>query len=415
MRLLFSFLFSVCLFIQSAQALSDSWFNTYESGLEQAQKDKKDIIFYFNGSDWCEQCKKFEAAVLSKESFFVNAGKNFVLVQIDIPLGNREVAERNAPIQEKFGVRGYPALIITDSAGLPYGDLRSRPDWVVTDYLKALDDLNINKLTRDEARLEFENANDDAGRTTALEKLLRSVPRASILRLYSKEFDALRKSSKDASPLVAETAKKDRIEKFQTELNTLMGQRRFEDAETCCEGYLAQDVLEIGEIQMGLTSKYFALMQLGKFEEAVEVSKSLLEVDPKSPIVRQAMSMQRKALAAATAARESSVPAEKVKPTEKVPTVSEQKEKGSAVAKTEQLSPASSQDSDTPNMDEEYQKVLAAMEASHEVVADAEKAFAEAEAALAKAKANLEAAQKTHLRAHEVEAKMSQMGEKKKP
>ena len=391
----------------SAAALS--WLDTYEAGLKRAAKEKKDILISFVGSDWCDQCKKLDAALLSKESFATLAGENFVLVELDYPQLKPEVAERNEPVRAQYGIMGFPVLLLTDSEGLPYGELRMRPDWVAADYLKALADLDTNKMIRDEAWTEYESADDDVARTAALEKFLRAVPLPSVPAMYGKELELLRKASKDKSPLVTAFAKKDRVQKIQAELQSLMSQGLHSDAVALCDQYLANPLIDDGETQMALSFKYFALMEKKDFAEAIEAAKALQKVAPESPFAKQAISLQKKAEAALAASQVPPI-AKNTNPEASVQEVKKKEGESPGVAKTQELMPQRS-----PQKKADHGKTLEALKATHQALAEAENALAQAKADLEAAQRSHDEAEKSHDEAHRAELKARPAGGTESP
>lgn len=407
MRFIVTFVLMAGFLAQAALAESGDWLETYEAGLKRAQEEKKGILISFMGSDWCDQCKKLEDVLLSKESFAVNAAKSFVLVELDFPQTNPELTKKNEPIRVQYGIRGFPVLLATDSEGLPYGEVRMRPDWVVADYLKALADLDANRSVRDDAKNEFETANDDAARVKALEKMLRAVPESSIQGMYGEEFEALRKFSQDKSSLVGEVARKERVANMQNELQIRMAQRRYDDAVALCDEYLSREVIDEGETQMGLTFKYFALMEKKDFEEAAATASALQKVNPKSPIAMRAVGMVKKAeLAAEAAVRAAAIASERsLKNEEKelrqgVPGVGESKAPSTGVAKTKSLSSRIEEATQAADS-KKHKEALLVLEETHATLAQAEKMVAEAEA-------NLAVAVEAHEKAHQAELKSRQ-------
>lgn len=396
MRILPSLLIFFCTFSPVAVLAEESpWLDTYEAGLKRATEQKKDLLVSFMGSDWCEQCKILKETVLSKEDFISGVSANFVLVELDSPQQKPEISERNEPVLTQYGVRNLPVLVTADSTGRPYGEVRFQQNWKVDDYLKAIADQSGKKATREEARAELKSATDDEARREALEKLLTAVPQTSIAHLYTEEFNELRKVSKDKSPLVLEVASKERVEKLQRELQTLTGQRRYDEVVTLCETFLAHDNLSDGERQMGLTFKYYSQMELRKFDQAVDTAEALLKVDPQSPIGRQAVSLMKRAQSALASA-EKPKPVVPVKPATEGPMIGEEKGSSPEVAKTEAIKPTTAR----------HKQTLIELEKVHADLAAAEMALAQAEAELA-------AAREAHEKAHKAEVAARKMAEKK--
>ncbi len=97
------------------------WSDDLAKALEKAKSTNKAVLVEFTGSDWCPPCKMMRENVFSKKEFMAAAAKNFILVEIDMPKGDKTVAEKNQPIVEKYKVDGFPTVILLDSAGKEFG------------------------------------------------------------------------------------------------------------------------------------------------------------------------------------------------------------------------------------------------------------------------------------------------------
>ena len=98
----------------------DAWLTDFDKAKEQAKKDDKAILIDFTGSDWCGWCIKLDQEVFSKQEFLDYAGKKFVLVEIDFPRKEKlsdEQKKQNEALAKKFGVEGFPTIILTDAKG----------------------------------------------------------------------------------------------------------------------------------------------------------------------------------------------------------------------------------------------------------------------------------------------------------
>ena len=119
----------------------DGWQTDFKAASAQAAKENKMILLDFTGSDWCGWCIKLDKDTFSKPEFQEFAAKNLVLVEIDFPQNkpqSDEVKKQNAELEAKFGVQGYPTLVLLNSEGKEVarnvGYLRGGPagfiDWV---------------------------------------------------------------------------------------------------------------------------------------------------------------------------------------------------------------------------------------------------------------------------------------------
>ena len=143
------------------------WGEDLTVALEKAKTENKAVLVEFTGSDWCPPCKMMRKEVFSKSEFVDAAAKTFILVEIDMPRGNPEVAKRdqpdvefeksaefqraeevvkkNQPLVKKYKIDGYPTVILLDSAGKEFGRFYASKHPTTEDFLKRLDKELANK------------------------------------------------------------------------------------------------------------------------------------------------------------------------------------------------------------------------------------------------------------------------------
>jgi len=101
----------------------EGWLDDYEAALKKAAAENKHIIVDFSGSDWCGWCMRLDKEVFSTEAFRKGAADKYVLLMIDSPrdqsLLTPEAAKQNPELIQKFGVRGFPTVIVLDPTGKP--------------------------------------------------------------------------------------------------------------------------------------------------------------------------------------------------------------------------------------------------------------------------------------------------------
>lgn len=97
------------------------WTMDYDAALKLAKKENLPLMLNFTGSDWCHWCIEIEHKVFSQPAWQEFAASNIVLVTLDFPRRSKTVPEkyvdRNSQLAAKFGVQGYPTLMILDSDG----------------------------------------------------------------------------------------------------------------------------------------------------------------------------------------------------------------------------------------------------------------------------------------------------------
>ena len=143
------------------------WSEDLDKALETAKKEKKSVLVEFTGSDWCPPCKMMRKEVFSKEEFVKSASKNFILVEIDLPKGRRDVAEKeepgvefektrefarakaiadkNKPTIEKHKIDGFPTVILLHPDGKEFARFYASEHPETGDFLKRLEKELENK------------------------------------------------------------------------------------------------------------------------------------------------------------------------------------------------------------------------------------------------------------------------------
>jgi len=110
-------LFSTLLFISSSlfsQVEKLTWHTDLVKAIEISTKEKKPLMLFFTGSDWCGWCIRLQKEVFYKPEFIEWANDNVVLVDIDFPNNkskqSTELQQQNNMLQQQFGVQGYPTI-----------------------------------------------------------------------------------------------------------------------------------------------------------------------------------------------------------------------------------------------------------------------------------------------------------------
>jgi len=139
----------------------EGWTDNYANAKKDAETQGKDMLMDFTGSDWCGWCIKLVDEVFSKDEFKAYAKSNLVLVELDFPRDKSKISDevkaQNAELKEKFGIRGYPTIILADAQGRPYaqtGYQRGGPEA----YIKHLEELKAKRVERDEHMAAAEKA-----------------------------------------------------------------------------------------------------------------------------------------------------------------------------------------------------------------------------------------------------------------
>ena len=106
--------------IVASSEAAEGWKTDYTAALAQAAKENKMVLLDFTGSDWCGWCIKLHKDTFSKHEFKKFAEQSLVLVELDFPRGKAQIDElkrQNEELAEKFGVQGFPTLVLLDPQG----------------------------------------------------------------------------------------------------------------------------------------------------------------------------------------------------------------------------------------------------------------------------------------------------------
>lgn len=106
------------LFLLPAGALE--WLTNLEQARELAAQQGKAVLVDFTGTDWCVYCREMHRLVLDTPEFEAYAAPKFICVEMDLPhkpLLPPEQLAYNRDVVKRYGVTGYPTLLVLNTAG----------------------------------------------------------------------------------------------------------------------------------------------------------------------------------------------------------------------------------------------------------------------------------------------------------
>src|SRR5262249_32187398 len=130
-----------------------AWNPDLEAAKAQASRQKKDLFVYFTGSDWCGWCLLVRKNVFGQDAFVEYVPRHFGLVELDFPQYKARPKNyaANRELLQRWGLKGFPSLILADAQGRPYANLR---DGKVRDnaaaYVTRMEELRKVGVARDE-------------------------------------------------------------------------------------------------------------------------------------------------------------------------------------------------------------------------------------------------------------------------
>jgi len=122
---------------------SQNWHTNFEEAKMKAEKENKNILLVFSGSDWCGPCMRLEKVVWKSPEFQTEANNNWVIYRADFPRKkvnqlSPEWAERNNKLAEKYNKYGsFPLVLLLDKKGKVIGTTGFK-NVSASEYIKLL-------------------------------------------------------------------------------------------------------------------------------------------------------------------------------------------------------------------------------------------------------------------------------------
>ena len=107
-----------------------NWLTDFPKAQGEAKAGHKLLLLEFTGSDWCIWCLKLHREVFSKPEFEDYARQNLVLLTVDFPRAkplSGEVRKQNYELAQRYGVEGFPTIVVLNGDGRQVGLLSYLP------------------------------------------------------------------------------------------------------------------------------------------------------------------------------------------------------------------------------------------------------------------------------------------------
>jgi len=131
---------------QRPQSGTFKWYTNFDEASMVASQSRRPMVLYFTGSDWCGWCKKMDQEVFASSEFQNAVGGKYIFVKLDFPMNSKlpeSEMRQNAQLKQRYGVTGYPTLVLIDSEGSFIGETgyrsgggRSYAEWLDTFFGK---------------------------------------------------------------------------------------------------------------------------------------------------------------------------------------------------------------------------------------------------------------------------------------
>ncbi|PVX47619.1 thioredoxin-like protein [Flavobacterium sp. 103] len=122
---------------------SQNWNTNFEDVKVKAEKENKNILLVFSGSDWCGPCIKLDKVVWQSPEFQAESDKNWVVYKADFPKKKAnqlspELTESNNKLAEKYNKNGsFPLVLLLDKKGKILG-ITGFKNVSAQDYIKLI-------------------------------------------------------------------------------------------------------------------------------------------------------------------------------------------------------------------------------------------------------------------------------------
>ena len=110
---------------QQSPATGLTWLTDLPSAQTRAKADKKSVLLFFHGSDWCPACVEMQRQMFDSPAFAQYARRALVLVDVDFPekhKQNEALQRANAALKARFNLspvpdEGFPTIVLLNDAG----------------------------------------------------------------------------------------------------------------------------------------------------------------------------------------------------------------------------------------------------------------------------------------------------------
>jgi thioredoxin-related protein len=285
------------IFTGAALAGGEGWTTNYEAAKKEAASSKKSLLIDFTGSDWCGWCIKLNDEVFKHDTFKNGVKDKFILVELDFPNDksnqSEAVQKQNQELAKQYGIEGFPTILLTDEEGRPFASTGYKPGGP-GEYVAHLDSLLEKRKQRDEGLVSAAKLEGPA-KAKALIGVLDTMELSdgTISGFYGSTVDEIIKADpEDSSGFAKKLAAKERMAKFDAELNSLGEKKDFDGALALIENTLKEELF-IEDKQRVTLMKSLVMAEQGKFDEAIKIADEAKKIAPESEAAGQIDGLKR--------------------------------------------------------------------------------------------------------------------------
>ena len=102
-----------------------TWLTDLQSAQIRAKAERKSVLLFFHGSDWCPVCAEMQRQVFDSPAFAQYARRALVLVDVDFPEKHKqdeELRRINLALKARFNLspepgEGFPTIVLLNDSG----------------------------------------------------------------------------------------------------------------------------------------------------------------------------------------------------------------------------------------------------------------------------------------------------------
>ncbi|MEM1441378.1 MAG: thioredoxin family protein, partial [Verrucomicrobiota bacterium] len=247
------------------------------------------LLLLFTG-DWIPICQKFDENILQTDAFLQEISEHFVLVRLNFPEDNKlpkELAAQNQLLKDAYRVRGYPAIVLTDDQGRPFGLTGFQP---VTPEIYVDQVLSIHSRGK-EKEAAREAAESLVGIAKA-EKLIEGIPDLPG-NMAARYFENEMKSVVEADPedSLGKTALFRGLlddANYSKAMHLLAKESKWDRMIELTDTYIIERNLSGGTLQKALLNKSTVQDRVGSLRGRIESLLQVVDIDAESPYGEEA-------------------------------------------------------------------------------------------------------------------------------
>ncbi len=273
-----------------AFAGGEGWISDFSAAKTQATEANEDLLVDFTGSDWCGWCIKLNEEVFSHDAFKAGVKDKFVLVEVDFPNDKSKLSEatqkQNAELGEKYGVQGYPTILLCDASGKPYASTGYQKGGAEA-YVKHLDELREKKTERDKAFAAAEKAEGvEKAKNLVAALTAMDLTDEMVANFYGDVAEQIKAADpEDATGFTKAAESKAKVAAFESKLQEFAKNEDMDGALAFVESTLKEGGFGPDETQEMILTKASILARQGKFDDALKAVDEGKAAAPESKMI----------------------------------------------------------------------------------------------------------------------------------